>query len=119
MKIKKGNYKISEIYKIINMKTGIELIAEERREQIEKHGRTIRKDVELNNMAQLSFAAAILSCPNPEQYQSKENNYACPVGWDFNIWNKMRLKSYKERLIIAGALIAAEIDRLQAIKSNS
>jgi len=30
------------------IKTGIELIAEERREQIEKHGRTIAKDFEIN-----------------------------------------------------------------------
>jgi len=97
------------------MKTGIELITKERDEQISKHGRTIRKDVEINKKAQLSFAAAILTCPTPEQYADSSNNYACPTGWDINVWNKMRLKSYKERLIIAGALIAAEIDRLNAI----
>jgi hypothetical protein len=32
------------------------------------------------------------------------------------IWNKMAFKPYKERLIIAGALIAAEIDRLQNLQ---
>jgi hypothetical protein len=98
------------------MKTGIELIAAERQEQIEKHGRTIESDVKYNKDTQLSFGAAILTCPNPEQYQKAENNYACPEGWDLKIWDKMRIKSYKDRLIIAGALIAAEIDRIQAIE---
>jgi hypothetical protein len=96
------------------MKTGIELIEIERTEQIEKHGRTVEKDVKTNYLCQLSFAAAILSCPNPIQYMSKENNYSCPDGWSQKIWDKIRVKPYKERLIIAGALIAAEIDRLQA-----
>jgi hypothetical protein len=93
--------------------TGIELIAQERKEQIEMHNISILDDVSYNSDMQLSFAAAILTCPYPEQYALKENNYACPEGWDLKRWNKMRKKIYKERLIIAGALLAAEIDRLQ------
>jgi hypothetical protein len=97
------------------MKTGIELIAQEREEQIEKHGRTIDADVKNNKSGELSFAAAALSCPNPESMGlSSANNYSCPTGWDVKIWTKMILKPYKDRLIIAGALLAAEIDRLQA-----
>ena len=42
------------------MKTGIELIAQERAEQIEKHGRTIELDVKQNNHHQLSDAASAL-----------------------------------------------------------
>jgi len=43
----------------------------------------------------------------------KCHNYQLPPnGWDVDIYKKMRNKSYKERLIIAGALIAAELDRL-------
>lgn len=42
------------------MKTGIELIAEERREQIEKHGRTIERDILYNRTRQLSSGAAML-----------------------------------------------------------
>ena len=38
-----------------------------------------------------------------------------PSDWDDTISLKMCSKSYKERLIIAGALIAAELDRLTAI----
>ena len=97
------------------MKTGLELIAQERAEQIEKHARTIDADVKYNKTGELSFAAAALSCPNPASMGlSAANDYSCPTGWDVKIWTKMILKPYKERLIIAGALIAAELDRLQA-----
>ena len=37
-----------------------------------------------------------------------------PAIWDMVVVQKMCQKSYKERLIIAGALIAAEIGRVQA-----
>lgn len=40
--------------------TGIELIAKERQEQIEKHGITVEQDVNINKFAQLIDAAIIL-----------------------------------------------------------
>ena len=43
-----------------DMKTGIELIAEERREQIEKHGRTLENDFVINDVGQLAHAAEML-----------------------------------------------------------
>lgn len=97
------------------MKNGVELISEERAEQIKKHKRSIQSDVKHNWNNQLSFAAALLSAPNPQQFWSPANNYGCPQGWNQKIWDKMRKKPYKERLIIAGALLAAEIDRLQGL----
>lgn len=101
------------------MKTGIELIADERSEQIEKHGRTVALDVTQNAECQLSFGAALLSCPYPKANGfSPDSAFGKPQNWDKNIWNKMMSKSYKKRLIIAGALIAAEIDRLQEIEEN-
>lgn len=39
------------------MKTGIQLIAKERKEQVEKHGRTLKDDVKFNNSMQLRSAA--------------------------------------------------------------
>lgn len=96
------------------MKTGIELIAEERRQQIEKHGRTIDQDVKLNVNCQLSEAGSMLALNYPHiclELEDVEDNH-CPDGWDKAIWSKMVNKPYKERLIIAGALIAAELDRL-------
>ena len=90
------------------MKTGIELIAFERQEQIEKHNRTIEKDVVENNEAQLKHAARKLIS------SALERENGCPKGWNQNIYNKMADKSMIDRLVIAGALIAAEIDRLNA-----
>lgn len=104
------------------MKTGIELIAEERQRQIEKHGRTIKKDVYLNDVYQLSNAAGMLTYVDPEEldgYPEDDGRYdfthVCPPDWSEIRFNKMMNKEYIERLIIAGALIAAEIDRIQII----
>ncbi len=94
------------------MKTGIELIAEERQEQIEKHGRTIASDVENNPKCELARVAGTLAWPEIEDIHGVEES--CPENWIGPLWDKMIEKPYKARLIIAGALIAAEIDRLQA-----
>ncbi len=93
----------------IMKKSGIELIAIERQEQIEKHGRTIECDVENNELEELSEGAWKLLIPGKERLRNRP-----PEGWDRDHFQKMLHKSYKERLIIAGALIAAEIDRIQA-----
>ena len=96
------------------MKTGIELIAKERQEQIKKHGRTIKSDVIFNRNFQLMDAAEILLCHDSCGYNSPEEDKDFPpMNWDINIWGKMVRKPTKERLIISGALIAAEIDRIQ------
>ncbi len=95
--------------------TGIELIAQERKEQMYKHHRTIADDVKYNTKGQLSVGAGILAQKNiPEHIKDT----LIPTGWDEKIWNKMLNKPYEQRLIIAGALIAAELDRLQAANSN-
>lgn len=102
------------------MKSGIELIADERQEQLNKHGRGLATDVKDNNKGQLAFAATTLSSQYngggdklPEKHRIAHTERWIPIGWDETIWKKMVNKPYKERLIIAGALIAAEIDRLQ------
>ena len=94
--------------------TGIEMIAKERQEQIEKHGRTVDNDVIENNHYQLSEAAGLLTALDMDDFQVTSAE-CCPVDWDEKIWEKMFNKSYEERLVIAGALIAAELDRLQRI----
>ena len=90
------------------MKTGIELITEERVEQVEKHGRTIELDVELNTHNQLGYAACLLSTPDTFGRMTVD----APEGWNIGIFIRMMNKPYRERLVIAGALIAAELDRL-------
>lgn len=85
------------------MLTGIEKIQDERQEQIEDHGRTIANDVKFNDKEQLRIAAMRLL---------GAGTFLPPIGWDQELWSKMSAKDYEERLIIAGALIAAEIDRI-------
>jgi hypothetical protein len=85
--------------------TGVELISHERFEQIVKHQRKIRDDFEINGNRELITVAVILM----DDSKSIDN---CPIHWNREIFEKMFNKPYKDRLIIAGALIAAELDRL-------
>lgn len=93
-------------------KTGVELIAQERQEQIEKHGYTldfVKSNPEYYEDKQLATAAlGLLSIEWEEQVEL----YDYLENWDQDTVSNMMSKPYKERLIIAGALIAAEIDRL-------
>ena len=90
------------------MKSGIELIANERNEQLQKHNRSITSDVICNPSGQLVTGAVALI-----RNESKGFWDEMPMRWDEALCKKMAKKSYKKRLIIAGALIAAEIDRIQ------
>jgi hypothetical protein len=93
------------------MKTGVELIAEERQEQIEKHGFDVNRDVQINDSGELTAAALFVL--------TGEDNYY-PSSWEEWFRNKLVSKTAStpnpeiERLKIAGALLAAEIDRLQS-----
>lgn len=92
------------------MKTGIQLIQEERVDQMYKHGISMNDDFQRNNEGQLRMATSVLIMKGPFVtfvYQHP------PKGWNIHIWKRLLEKPYKERLSIAGALIAAEIDRLQ------
>lgn len=92
--------------------SGIQLITKEREEQLEKHQRSILEDVRYNRFSQLSEAAAKLILV------SIAHEAKAPSGWDTNYWEYVMSKPYKQRLIIAGALIAAEIDRLNYNKAS-
>lgn len=115
------------------MKNGIELITEERNEQIEKHGFTKKHDIDYHDDGELSWNAAVLASPNvlyyPRKYANSHSFEKAKTSEDWmlpglnykgnviidneGLSNKDRVK----QLIIAGALIAAEIDRLQADNS--
>jgi hypothetical protein len=60
----------------------------------------------------------MLSTYDPDK--SPENLYRqiVPLNWEKTWWQRMCDKPFSERLIIAGALIAAEIDRLQATEGK-
>lgn len=96
------------------MKTGIELIAIERKEQIEKHGfdnQYIKYHPEYYANKELVLVAIemLSEKPNPDKFPLLWDNYATI--------NNMVSKDYKGRLIVAGALIAAELDRINDFES--
>lgn len=82
--------------------TGMELIAIERQEQIEKHGRTVQRDKDLNQFGQLLLAAFELMQPDKSPVPST------PMGWDQGMFRNMCMKPRRERLILAGALLLAD-----------
>ena len=91
------------------MKTGIELISIERDEQLNKHGFTHQytyEHPEYYEEGQLAVVAREMLAEFPHT-----DNF--PISWDnADMIEHMRTKPYIERLAIAGALIAAEIDRV-------
>jgi len=87
------------------MKTGIELIAEERARQIELEGWTQEHD-DQHTAGELAKNAAICAVRGTDAYVIDPSD-----GPDWLLASKHG--EPVKRLIIAGALIAAEIDRLQ------
>ncbi|MFP7656109.1 hypothetical protein [Chryseobacterium proteolyticum] len=93
---------------------GVQLIAQERQKQIDKYGFTAQYSVE-----------------HPEYYENKQLQQAAliltgldyaespvtPDNWDPDRFTKLCNENRKERLIIAGALIAAELDRLSELEN--
>jgi len=87
--------------------TGIELIAQERHEQIYKHGWPLEKYLEGELIKGALFAI------NPDVFE-------WPYYWLEHYRDKIINKPNRiERLKIAGAFIAAEIDRIQYEESNN
>jgi hypothetical protein len=113
------------------MKTGAELIAAERERQVAREGWSAQHDAG-HSAGELAMAAACYAAPEPifvhreaEQAWLSGNDggrgdrqlyaegYYDPWPWDAG-WDKREKHDRLRRLVIAGALIAAEIDRLQA-----
>ncbi len=85
--------------------TGIEEITEERFEQINKHGFDVSND-QYYSKGELMQAAKFCLDPLNESW---------PNGWDEHYKLKIQKKSLIQRIRVAGAFYAAEIDRLKAL----
>ena len=110
------------------MDTGIELIAKERQEQIEKHGWDLKHD-DIHDDGALVHAALV--CASYEKLYTKHkyassivfqvverSGFNLPVEYDGNVLIENHTLSNEKRihqLKVAGALLAAEIDRLKRI----
>ena len=108
---------------------GVERIAAERQRQIDVHGYTTEHDVE-HKKGSLAFAAAVYAAPEPVHLVTIEHDLydveggalrwhePWPRGWRRY---QPRVGVVQERireLEKAGALIAAEIDRLLALEES-
>lgn len=99
------------------MKTGIELIAEERQRQIEVEGWTAEHDAKHKD-GELANAAAYYSMTDDaiNFIDSEWGNDMHLHIWPFDLkWLKRTSNDRIRELQKAGALIAAEIDRLQRL----
>lgn len=107
------------------MKTGIEIIADERKKQIEKHGFTGEHHAdhpEWYDQDQLITCARLLIYyKDDENSDGLRNSFRmmCPENWDKEWFEDMFDRPYEDRKRIAGALIAAEFDRLSVIESRA
>lgn len=90
------------------MKTGIELIAIERSEQIIKHQWDLTRDEDYGN-GELLKAAEFCLTDNDEAWPWHDGG----IGTHF--FNKTKAKSKQDRIILAGAYCAAELDRRHGI----
>lgn len=103
------------------MKPGIELIAEERERQIKEEGWTAEHDDEHPSGA-LADAAIVYAATEPIYFKQERTiggRADLPVIHFENLW-PFSARWYKpadrtRNLVKAGALIAAEIDRLQRV----
>lgn len=96
------------------MSTGTELITAERQRQIEEEGRTLEGDRTYTS-EQLARAAAAYATPARFREPLQGHVVRMPAlwPWEARFWKPTPHDRVRE-LIKAGALIAAEIDRLQA-----
>jgi hypothetical protein len=86
---------------------GLQMVVRERFEQLKKHGYTVAHDVEKNGSKELIMAVeALLS------YSGDGDFGKFPGSWEVPLCQKMFEKPLIQRLAIAGALIAAQIDVL-------
>ena len=111
-----------QTYEQADNKNGIDLIRKERDRQINEEGWDIDSDIEKHDGGELGIAGACYALPIRFRYVFKpilpfkdESPDFWP--WDDTWWKPTPDNRIKE-LIKAGALIAAEIDRLLAIENS-
>lgn len=87
----------------IHSATGVERIAIERNEQINKHGYSLDHDYENNKNAELREAIQFLITGDRNVF---------PRSWDLKWMEKFEHKTMAEKMILIGTFAAAEYDRI-------
>ena len=95
--------------------TGIELIVIEREEQLKKHKYTLKHDQD-HERGELAKAAAVLAVHHTDAIVQDDEQPFETNGDPWGLESKLCKSNNKDELIhrlkVAGALIAAEIDRI-------
>lgn len=95
----------------------------ERFSQIYKHGFTPEHDQKVNPNGELADAAqTILFKGQYERLPLSQQTVIFnkkPHYWATDYWTRMIMKPYKERLVIAAAMLAAEYDRLDFLTQDT
>lgn len=99
----------SVINELFTIDETLQEITKERTEQIVVHNHRLKDDVFHNPNEELIQAARALLKPNPTSHDFPEH-------WGIAYVGKLMLKPYTKRLIIAAALLAAEVDRRKYIQ---
>ncbi len=101
---------------MINKPTGVELIAQERARQLDQIGWTAEHD-DMHRSGELSAAAVVYAMPEDTRRITRYGHTLFRILWPFDMkfWNPTPNDRVRE-LTIAGALIAAEIDRLNRME---
>ena len=96
----------------------LRLIINERMRQIEEEGWTIDHDDQHIDQS-LAMAAACYAAPE-DIFVAPDTYYDFIDAWPWaDEWDKRDLHSRMHQLAIAGALIAAEMERLQRVEANN
>lgn len=90
--------------------TGSMAISLERQDQLTRHGVSVEDDAKYNTSYQLIEAACVMVNPALHSYSDRLIAMNTPKDWDQIRFRQMARKPYLERLAIAGALIAAQLD---------
>ena len=99
------------------METGIGMIMQERFEQIVKHGYTPEKDIKYEQ-GELILLVEYLILNDDEEREELVYSLVGKFGFSHELLRKFNSKTRIEKLVVAGALLAAEIDRLKAIENE-
>jgi len=107
----------------LDLSEGVKAILQERRKQIDKYGFSAEfqaEHPEYYGAEQLISAAYELLKIDYDDYPLDVRQYGvvCPKGWDKEWFTKLALKDKKDRIRIAAALLAAELDRLNYLETN-
>ena len=111
------------ISNILKAGHGILEINSERQKQIDKHGFSAEfqaEHPEYYGEGQLESAAFELLKIDYGDYPIDFRQHAveCPKGWNEEWFTKLALKDKRDRIRIAAALLAAELDRLNYLENN-